>query len=430
MARSTIGNDKRGKTLAGLCLGWLLIWSMIDQCRAGAWPDARIGAGLGVQVKPERTHDDDLSRIRSSGFSYLRFDMRWADVEQQREHYDWRFFDDFIAKLRAHDLNAIVILNGGNPIYSGMVAMPPEKAFGLNALAAAPRDDTAVKAFAAFGAAAAERYGTRDIIWEIWNEPDTVPFWPPRPDADTFAKLATETCAAIRRVRSEATVVAPGLAGLPGKSRSATNLLGTLLRSPVSSCLNAVSIHLHRLTEMPESVLIDYADVIRPFIIGHTPRVQQPLRVISGEWGYTTTKATEDQQASYLIRSHLINLLSGVPLSIWYEWRDSGTAAHDDEAHFGLIDDSGRIKTAAALSLLSEIKDATLETRLPSGNASCFVLQLRQPDGRHQLLAWLSAERILGSTVLQIDGATPESHKLTGFPQLFDYGPGSRIRCD
>jgi hypothetical protein len=392
------------------------------QTSAQTWPPGPIASVIGIQAKPERTTDEDLATIRSTGFGYVRFDMRWADVESRPGIYDWRYFDAFITRLRDHDLKAVVILNSGNAAYSGMVAMRPDQAFGQNALAAAPSSERDIRAFADFAAAAVDHFGGSDIVWEIWNEPDTIPFWPPRPNPAAYAQLAGQACTAMRRVDPKARIIAPALAGIPGQSRPATELLEKLLRSPAADCLSALSFHLHRLKQVPETVLDDYAQRIRPFVAANA-RSGQPSTIISGEWGYTTTKVTPEQQGAYLIRSLLINIASGVPLSIWYEWRDSGTDAADDEAQFGLLDSTGRSKNPAALAMLQRVKDWTVDKRLPVDSERCWVLRLREPDGTPQLMVWLSDTHLFGDPMLTIGGA---QHKLSAFPQLFaEKGPAS-----
>ena len=51
---------------------------------------------------------------------------------------------------------------------------------------------------------------------------------------------------------------------------------------------------------------------------------------LSGEWGYSVIPAgktysfvtSDAQQASYFDREMLWNAMNGIPLSIWYDWRN------------------------------------------------------------------------------------------------------------
>ena len=93
--------------------------------------------------------------------------------------------------------------------------MRPDEYFGKNWALASPSDEATIAAFAAFAAAAAARYGSSDIIWEIWNEPDMAGSWPPEPDAKNFTALTIATCQAIRHVAPNAIIQGPAVAHLP-----------------------------------------------------------------------------------------------------------------------------------------------------------------------------------------------------------------------
>lgn len=403
---------------------WLVSYPM--PALADAWPGSKIGDGFGVAAKPERTSEEDLAKIKAYGFNYIRFDMRWGEVERQRERYNWDRFDDFIAKMRAHQLKAVIILNSGNRVYTGTVDISPRKSFGASLLTAAPKTEEDIRAFVTFAEAAVKRYGSKDIIWEIWNEPDGYGFWPPHPDAELFAKLADLTCRTLRRTMPDAMIIAPGIANLPGKD----DFLAPVIKSS-TDCLTALSIHPYRLEKDPETVMDDYEHRVRPFIARHTPYGQKPLSFVVSEWGYPTNKVPEEKQAAYLIRTHLTNLQAGVPMTIWYEWKDSrpGPSPNDIEAHFGIVDYEGKDKLAGTeiQQLMPLIKDAVIEKKLPSDNVNCFVLDLRQPNGTKQILAWVTNPH-MAKGKLRI--GTENFYPLTPFPQLFNNAQNAEARCE
>ena len=102
-------------------------------------------------------------------------------------------------------------------------------------------------------------------------------------------------------------------------------------------------------------------------------------------WGYSLTEVTPEQQAGYVLRSLVVNGIAGVPLSIWYEWRDSVSGSDDKnrEAHFGLrdYDDNDKLSAETLKALLPHLADARIEKRLPTGNDKIYSLLLRHPDG-------------------------------------------------
>lgn len=377
-----------------LILLTLLCISLADPggASARAWPGSSIGAGFGVQVKPERTHPGDLRRIQAIGFGFIRYDMRWEEVESHPGIYNWLPFDRFISSVRSQRLRSLIILSGSNPHYEKTVYMPPSENYGSNTAYAAPSSENSMRAFAAFAAAAVARYGSGDIIWEIWNEPDTIGFWPPKPDARAFAALSNATCRAMRQVAPSATIIGPAVAHLPDPAdETYADFVATFLQSPAAACLDAFSVHPYRsANKPPESVIRDYAVKAREFITANTPHGQKLLPIVDGEWGYPSTELAPLQQAAYPLRQRLADLLAGVPLTILYEWQDSVGSSENREAHFGIVKDSQADKPAGMMmeKMLPSIKDAVVVRRLSLGREDYFVVLLQQPDGRYQILFW------------------------------------------
>ncbi len=57
-------------------------------------------------------------------------------------------------------------------------------------------------------------------------------------------------------------------------------------------------------------------------IAGHKRNGRPALPLICSEWGFCSIQVTPEQQADYVLRTHRSNLLSGVPVTAWYEWRE------------------------------------------------------------------------------------------------------------
>lgn len=387
---------------------------------------SRIGDGLGVCVKWERTTPEELDQIKAAGFGIVRFDMRWEEVEKTQGVYNWKAFDRFITLLHDRRLRGMAILQGENEAYTKKVALPPSSGLGKLRLPAAPVSAKEVEAFAKFAATAAARYAGKDILWEIWNEPDVALFWPPKPDAKAFANLASATCQAMRETVPQATIIGPGLAHLPGQlDKVRPGFVGTLLSSPAASCFNALSVHPYRQNdETPETAQGDY-ERLRAFISAYTSPPDKPLPVISSEWGYTTLKISAEQQAAYALRTHFINLLNGVPVSIWYEWRDTDMAEDDSESHYGLLTKKGEKKLSieAVKDFLPSIREATFEQRIFSTSEDDYFLLLRQPDKKYVLVYWTAIPQSSGERWLDLSvDSVNQKQRLLARPQLLFLG--------
>lgn len=389
---------------------------------------SRAGAieGYGVQVKEGRTTDEELLQIKRAGLDYVRFVMPWYEIERGKNRYVWGAFDSFVVRLRKAGLKAVVVLGGGHPLHTERLEAPEGNIDHDDYVYAAPKDASEVTAFARYAARTVEHYGTRDIIWEIWNEPDSDRFWAPEAKVEDYIALADATCRAIRKTSPEARIVGPGMADMPGRfGHLLPGFLGKILQSPVSSCLNAVSVHPYRDGAKPPETVTAAYEKLRAYIAAFTPEGQTPLPVYATEWGFTTTDVSPSEQADFLLRSFLLNSLNNVPVSIWYEWRDAREGADDPEAHFGLLDlGKGEKESYKALaSFLPPIKGATIEQRLNLGGSDAYVLRLRRKNGTGALVFWSSAAEPDGQLKLR-GGVFGDGRvwPLTSRPQMIELG--------
>lgn len=292
-----------------------------------------IGSTSGVSIHSLSDPDAELAEAAAAGLAYARIDLSWASTERVPGRYDWSGTDPRVAAIARHGLRPVLILAYGNPLYDAARAdrgAPPP---------ASPRSRTG---FARWAAAAARRYARYAPVFEIWNEPNLDQFWPPSPDPDAYLALALQTCRAIRRVRPAATIWAPGLASRDHRDEAwRSAFLERLIASPLPRCLSAISIHPYLHWGSVDSLGRFWDRVNTTARAGGRP-------VVDSESGISDYAAhvTADTQASYLVRLHLGQHMAGVPVSIWYDWRDDGREPGNPEHHYGLHDADGRAKPA------------------------------------------------------------------------------------
>src|SRR5262249_39175387 len=129
------------------------------------------------------------------------------------------------------------------------------------------------------------------------------------------------------------TLVAPATSEVP------LGFLEACFAAGLLEHLDAVSVHPYRpYRQPPETAAEDYRK-LRALIARHAPPGKKELPILSGEWGYSAFDkgVTPDRQAAYLVRMQLANLLDGVPLSIWYDWKDDGPDPKEREHNFGIV---------------------------------------------------------------------------------------------
>ncbi len=352
-------------------------------------PEPVLPQGVGVNIHFTRGHDKDLDLIAAAGFKVVRMDFGWAAIERRKGQYDWSAYDELTAALEKRGLRPLYILDYSNPLYEESVVSRDPVSGKIRKAVASPRRPESVASFARWAAAAFARYRGRRVLWEIWNEPN-ITFWQPKPDVRQYTALALATCKAVRAADPKATIVAPATSGVP------LDFLEAFFASGVLAHLDAVSVHPYRpYHRPPETAAEDYRR-LRALIAKHAPEGKKNLPILSGEWGYAAHRkgVSPQTQAAYLVRTQLVNLLEGVALSVWYDWKDDGTDPEEREHNFGTVTHDLKPKPAyrAVRTLTRELTGYRIVRRLDVGSAKDFVLLLRDADGRRKLAAWTLGE--------------------------------------
>jgi hypothetical protein len=368
---------------------WLASW-LAGGPLCAQIPPAVIPEGVGVNIHFVTGHQRDLDLITNAGFKFVRMDFSWETTEPKPGSYDWRAYEELTDHLARRGLRAIYILDYVNPAYEPMVEA--RRAVGEplpERQTASPRHPESVAAFARWAAAAARHFCDRRVVWEIYNEPNGN-FWRPKPDAAEYTTLALATAKAIRQAELSATIIAPAMSGFDWK------YLEYFLQSGVLEYLDAVSVHPYRSPkEPPESAAADYKR-LRELIARCAPAAKQgKIPVLSGEWGYASnTKGVSlEEQAAFAARQQLSNLLNGVPLSIWYDWKNDGPDPADGEQNFGTVafDLTPKPAYTALQTLTRELSGYRLERRLDGLPEEDYALLFVNKTGARKIAAWTLA---------------------------------------
>ena len=330
-------------------------------------PNPVIPGGLGVDIHVDtRFSEADVARIAEGGFRFARFDLPWSQIERERGHYDFSPYTSLLATLASANIRALCILAYNNPLYENS-PLSPGMQRGI-------QSEAARQAFANFAAAAASTLANRNMIWEIWNEPDNPPFWQPSPNPEDYMKLVQETVPAIRRADPQAVITAPALTGLEPKYQQAWDYLERCFSLGLLTLVDALSVHPYRLGP-PESVSENYRR-LRALLARYLPSNKHSLPLISSEWGYSLTWVSLEQQTAYYARLTLLNLLNNIYLSVWYDWRDDGPDPTKLNDNFGLLTYDGQAKPAlqAARTLSAELSGLSFVRQLPLAADSDYAL--------------------------------------------------------
>lgn len=341
-------------------------------------PGQVVPYGLGVNIHFTDPAEGEMELLAAAGFRWVRMDFSWAGTERERGVYDFSAYDRLSAHLTEHGMKALFILDYGNKLYESDSSV---------------RTEQGREAFARWAAAAVKHFDGRGYLWEIWNEPN-ISFWKPEPNVDDYAALANSAAKAIHDAVPSAAVIGPATSGIDQRFISGCFERGTL------DGWAAVSVHPYRQTS-PEGASSEYRD-LRQLIRKYAPAGRE-IPILSGEWGYSAAwnGYNEDLQGVMLARQFLTNLSNGIPLSIWYDWKDDGTDPKEPEHHFGTVGHPEtkdgkpyfRLKPAylAARTLTNTLKGYHFSKRLAFGSAEDHVLLFE--NGSKQIVAcWTEAE--------------------------------------
>ena len=380
------------------------------------FPPLVIGNNWGVNV--HGATEADLDMIAATGLSFVRIDLTWEVTEKSSGVYDFAIYDVIARQLRARGLRPLFILNYSNPLYAVEVAV--RQTSPTIRKASAPALPDAVAAFARWAAHAVSHFHEYGAVFELWNEPDLDHFWPPQSNVQHYVALASATCRAIRAATPEATIIGPAAAKPPTLSRTSTPFLNAVLSSSVLGCLDGVSVHPYpyipdlRYTARNWDLLrrlIAQSDKTSAARRSHTDpphtkvgasnaataKRSPPLPVpINSESGLTTGGGSllhrppdEAAQALYVARMMLLDFESGVPISIWYDWRDDGDDASEPENRFGLVRRDRAAKPAyrALKTLLSQLSGFSLECSKRDQDGQLSMV-FGKANARAKLVSW------------------------------------------
>ena len=331
-------------------LSTFLLILLCAVARPDSLPPPVVPQCVGVNIHFTGAPTRDLEGLKQGGFGWIRMDFVWDAIEKVKGQYDFAAYDTLVAGLAVRGIKPLFILDYGNDLYQK----------------GAPRSPEARAAFARFAAASVTHYKGKPILWEIWNEPNGG-FWKPQANAGEYGRLAFETAKAIKVADPNATVLAPGTAGIP------LDFLESVFQTGILRYLDAVSLHPYR-GDRPETAAQDYP-AVRRLIEQYAPKGKS-IPLVSSEWGYSTTDVSEEMQAQYLARQWLSNLAEGIRLSIWYDWHEDGTDPKYNEHHFGTVrfDYTPKPAFLAAQRLTQALGGYRFVKRLPLGQNQDYLL--------------------------------------------------------
>jgi hypothetical protein len=183
---------------------------------------------------------DKLGYAEGAGARTIRFPLTWETVQPAESKWDWSVYDRLFAAARANGVGVIL-----TPTDAPCWAHPTLGCAGTKGRAAQPPDPAFNGAWHEFIRRVVGRYPDLTGL-EVWNEPNSTPFWAPNPSPERYTELLKLAYLASKSVRPDVPVVFGGLAPITGSSPGQIDNLEFLRRaydSGAGAYFNAIAIH-------------------------------------------------------------------------------------------------------------------------------------------------------------------------------------------
>jgi hypothetical protein len=273
----------------------------------------------------------DFARMQGTVGS-VRISAVWPQLEPQRGQWDFSSLDRLVGQSARRGVHVLLELYGTPAWIRPSAALPPVS-----------RADRA--AWLGFVRRLVRRYGPHGTFWDghaqrlpvhrwqVWNEPNFILFWPPRPEPGRYAKLLGATAHAIHGVDGNAVVVAAGLAPVEG-GMSPPAFLRQMYQTPgVRSSFDVAALHPYASTAFGvEYEIRQIREVMAAAGDARTPLQITEIGVASAARSPTPFAKGLRGQARYVTRTlgMLVGLrrrwrIAGVD---WFSWQDGALDPH------------------------------------------------------------------------------------------------------
>ncbi|MEM1060427.1 MAG: fibronectin type III domain-containing protein [Verrucomicrobiota bacterium] len=347
---------------------------------ADGLPDMTIPSSVSIQTKGKE-EIQNIDGPRDAGAKFVRAGFQWAGIETSKGVYDFSETDVWVQQFTDRGIRISGTLVFNNALYND---------HGKRGII----DEENRQAFAAYCATVVARYQDYDIVWEIWNEPNLASFWQSTGSshsqilADEYTELVKVVVPAMRAADPDCVIAVCSLSSVGKAATKWVDRCGQqgLFDLPV----DAVSIHPYGFAwpelyiEKGASGNEGHGGIRRVLADYGVP--DMPL--INTEVGYSTTwlerypaAEIDDAQGWMLARQHLVDQMTEVRISTWYEWRGS---------KWGMVeaDWSPRPAYFACQTLADRLDGCDYIGRLPTASPLDYVLLFEDQSGVQSLAVW------------------------------------------
>jgi len=277
-----------------------------------------------------------LEISKNLGIKYQRIDFWWDVIEPQKSKFRWDLPDRVVKEFKDANQEILPILCYSSAWSNGV----------------APDNDDERKEFGEYVFQVINRYKNQIKYWEVWNEPNILPYWSPRPDPKLYTLLLKEAYRKAKEADPSCNIVGVCSAGCDLDFIEDIYYLGG------GNSLDSLSFHhydsgkdekiLQREILSIHRIMSRYGDSNKKIWITE-------MGIPTGFDSGGRDKVSLEQQASWLAKKYLTAIETGLVEKIfWYCLVDDAKNEQED-GHWGLLFFNRSMKPSAlAHKALSE----------------------------------------------------------------------------
>lgn len=300
-----------------------------------------INAHLERRQPPYYTSLDDVTHaaqlMQDAGVQAVRMDFNWDMLNPAQDEWKFDGYDAVVKIARAHNLAFLGILD-----YSSWWASSAQDSQDWRVRLYSP--PLTNYSFAKYSYETVSHFKNDVHVWEVWNEPNTIGFWKPKPDPAGYVALLQEAYLAIKYADPDAVVLFAGMSsnGIEGNDDSglASDFIEHAYQAGAHGYFDAMAIHPYMLPTGGLATLRDKISATRAVMNqnddANTPLWLTEMGVPTDQPWWQTAPIQTEQDAANWLKTVYTGVWDLTPTIFWYELRDYDLP-DNPEAHFGIL---------------------------------------------------------------------------------------------
>lgn len=382
-------------------------------------PDGSVAKPL-EQADLER----QLEQIAALGLKIVRTDNAWRWVDQSKHEYDFKYHHRLVDECQKRGLRLLTILGFADRRYEKMWSIQSENGR---------------KSYAEFCGRIAGEFKGKGIIWEMWNEPNIGGSWNPKADPAGYSAAIIGAMQAMKKADPDCVIIAPCACTMDYA------FMESCFQQGILDYVSAVSLHPY--SDAPETQMSRYLQ-LRNLILKYA-KTNKGLPIVCSEWGYSelfigvgSRIRSQDEQASLVVRSILVNQMSDVPMHIIYTNYDYDDKKEWNEACFGLMrcdKTTPKASYQAVHTLIKQLSGLKFKGQKLAGSVAVFevpagdYVAVFAGAGKTVVVVWTSGTPHMAKVQLP-PGRPVAMVGMTGnalpVPPVADPGPGQYVTME